>query len=78
MGCGVEIRHALDKKPKKADYQNLICEEVCRIHQARILLEVELVKAHRTKKDKQEMALLERCVTEGHEKASGGGKNVEQ
>ena len=43
---------------------------MCRIHQARILLEVELVGAHRTNKGKQELALFDRCVTEGHEKAS--------
>ena len=34
-----------------------------------ILLEVEHVKAHRTKKDKKEMSHFETFVTEGNEKA---------
>ena len=32
-------------------------------------MEVEHVKAHRTKKEKKNMSLLEKFVTEGHEKA---------
>ena len=34
-----------------------------------ILVEVEHVKAHRTKKDKKTMSQFERFVTEGNEKA---------
>ena len=43
------------------------------VHQEGMLLEVEHVEAHRSKKEKQEvtleMALFKRSVTEGHEKA---------
>ena len=37
--------------------------------EAGILLEVEHVKAHRSKKEKQEMSFFERFVTEGNERA---------
>ena len=44
-------------------------EEVRRVLQEGILLEVEHVQAHRTKKEKQDMTLFERFVTEGDERA---------
>ena len=47
---------------KDADLWILIWEEVCRFHQEGILLEVEHVKAHRTKKEKQEITLFGRFV----------------
>ena len=34
-----------------------------------ILVEVEHLKAHRTKKEKENMSHFEKCVTEGNEKA---------
>ena len=40
----------------------------CRWQEA-ILVEVEHVKAHRTKKDKKEMSQMEKFVTDGNEKA---------
>ena len=49
---------------KDADLWTLIWEEVPKVHQEGTLLEVEHVKAHRSKK-KQEMTLSERFVTEG-------------
>ena len=44
---------------KDADLWILIWEEWHRVHQARILVEVEHVKAPRTKKEMQPMSLLE-------------------
>ena len=41
-----------------------------------IVVEVEHVKAHRTKKDKKDMSHFERCVTEGNEKADELAKAV--
>ena len=53
-------------KAKDAEMWIFIWEVVRRIHQKRILLEVEHVKAHCPKKqEKQEMSLFERFVTEG-------------
>ena len=37
-------------------------------------MEVERVKAHRTKKDEKEMSLFEKFVTEGNEKADALAK----
>ena len=47
----------------------LIWEELHRLHQEGILVEVEHVKAHRTKKEMQQMSLFERFIAEGNEKA---------
>ena len=44
-------------------------EEVRRIRQEGVRLEVEHVKAHRSKKEKQEMKVFERFVTEGNERS---------
>ena len=40
-----------------------------RVHQEGTLVEVELVKAHRSKKDQQQMSLFEKFITEENEKA---------
>ena len=47
----------------------MICEEVRGIHQEGVQQEPEHVKAHRSKKEKQEMSLLKWFVTEGNERA---------
>ena len=44
-------------------------EELHELVKRGILVEVENVKAHRTKKEKEEMMQFERFVTEGNEKA---------
>ena len=54
---------------KDADLWILIWEEIHRVHQEGIFVEVELVKAHRSKKEKQQRALFEKQITEGNEKA---------
>ena len=46
-----------------------IWEELHKLVIRGILVEVELVKAHRTKKEKEKMTHFERFVTEGNEKA---------
>ena len=56
-------------KAEDADLWIWIWEEVRRIHQEGVLLEVEHVKAHRSKKEVQEMKLFEGFVTEGNERA---------
>ena len=53
---------------KDADLWILIWEKYTD-HQEGILAEVELVKGHRSKKEKQHMALFEKHITEGNEKA---------
>ena len=52
-------------KAKDADLWIWIWEEVRRIHQEGVLLEVEHVKAHRSKKEVQEMKLFERFASQG-------------
>ena len=44
-------------------------EELHLLSSKEVLVEVEHVKAHRTKKDKTEMSFFEKFVTEGNEKA---------
>ena len=56
-------------RAKDVDLWLCIWEEVRRIHQEGVRLEVEHVKAHRSKKEVQEMKLFERFVTEGNERA---------
>ena len=56
-------------KAKDADLWIFIWEEVRRVHQEGTSLEVEDVKAHRSKTEKQQMALFETFVAEGNEKA---------
>ena len=64
---------------KDADFWILMWEEVRRVHQEGMVLEVERVKAHRTKA-KQEMTLFQNIVTEGNERvgelAKDGGGDV--
>ena len=62
--------------PRAKDLWIWIWEEVHRVHQEGILVEVEHVKAHRTKKKKQEMLLFEKFITEGNEKADEFEKYV--
>ena len=68
MGFGGREIKCIGPKSKDADLWLLIWE-VHKIHQEGILLEVEHVKAHRTKKEKQEMTLYEKFVTAGNERA---------
>ena len=59
----------IGSKEKVVDLWILIWEEVRRIHQEGVRLEVEHVKAHRSKKEVKEMKLFERFATEGNERA---------
>ena len=68
MGSGLERCNALAPEEKDADLW-MIWEEVRKIHQARTLLEVEHVMAHRFKKEKLQMSLFEHFVTEGNLRA---------
>ena len=63
-------------KPRAGDADLWIkmWEELHELVKRGILVEVELVKAHRTKKEKENMTQLERFVTEGNEKADGLAK----
>ena len=57
-------------RAKDADLWILIWEELHRVHQEGILVEVEHVKEHRSKKEMQQMSLFERFIAaEGNEKA---------
>ena len=53
---------------KDADLWILIWEELHRVHQEGILAEVDIVKAHRTKKEIQQMPLFVRFITQKNEK----------
>ena len=57
------------QKQKDADLLMLIWEEVRIIREEGTRLEVRHVKAHRSKKEKKEMSLFERFVTEVNERA---------
>ena len=54
---------------KDADLWILIREELHSVRPEGILVEVEHVKAHRTKKEMQQMSFFERLLAEGREKA---------
>ena len=54
-------------KAKGVDLWMLIWEEVHRILQEILLLEVEHVKAHRSKNEVQEVTLFKHFVTDGNE-----------
>ena len=56
-------------KPRAGDADFLVWEELHGLAERGILVEVEHVKAHRTKNDKKEMSHFEKFVTEGNEKA---------
>ena len=64
-----EERKCINPKAGGADLWIEIWEELHNLAAGDILVEVEHVKAHRTKKDKKEMSHFEKFVTEGHEKA---------
>ena len=64
----------VDPKAKDADLWMLIWEEMHRVHQEAILVEVEHVKAHRIK-EKQHISLFEKSITEGNEKADDLAKD---
>ena len=54
----------------------VIWEAVCNVHQEGILLEIEHVKAHRSKKEKQDMSLFfDSFCTEGNERADEPAKD---
>ena len=55
-------------KAKDADMWILILEEVHTLHKECTLLEAEHVKAHRSKKETQEMTIFDRIVAEGSER----------
>ena len=59
----------IGSKAKDADLWISIWEEVRRIRPEGMLLEVEHVRTHRTKKERQEMTLFEKFVTDGNERA---------
>ena len=59
---------------KDADLWILIWEELHRVHQEGILVEVEHVEAHSSQKEKQKMTLLEKFITEGNGKADEPAK----
>ena len=56
-------------RAKDADLWILIWGELHGFDQESILVEVDRVKAHRTKKDMQQLSLFERFIAEGKEKA---------
>ena len=59
MGCGGEKR-CIGPRAKDADLWILTWEELHRIHQEGILVEVEHVKAHRSTKGMQKMSFFEK------------------
>ena len=61
MGCGEEKINILSIRKFWEELHRLVARD--------IVVEVEHVKAHRTKKDKKDMTHLEKFVTEGNEKA---------
>ena len=56
-------------RAKDADLWILIWKEWHSVHQESVLVEVEHVKVHRSKKEKQQKSLLEKIITESNEKA---------
>ena len=62
-------RNASNPTAGDADLWIEIWEELHNIAAGDTLVEVEHVKAHRTKKEKKEMSHFEKFVTEGNEKA---------
>ena len=59
----------IDLNAGDADLWIIVWEELHRLTSRDLLIEVEHVKAHRTKKDKKEMSHFEKFVSEGNEKA---------
>ena len=62
-------RKCIDPNAGDADLWIKIWEELHLLVSKEISVEVEHVRAHRTKKDKKEMSHFEKFVTEGNEKA---------
>ena len=62
-------RKCIDPQTGDADLWIKIWEELHLLTSKEILAEVEHIKAHRTKKDKEHMSQFERFVAEGNEKA---------
>ena len=62
-------RKSIDPNAGDADSWIKIWEELHRLAARGMAVEVEFVKAHRTKKDKKEMSHFEKFVTESNEKA---------
>ena len=60
-------RKCIDPKAGDADFWIKIWEELHRLAERDIVVEVEHVKAHRTKKEKKEMSHFGKFVTEGNE-----------
>ena len=66
----------MDPNAKDVDLWILIWEEVHRVHQEGTILEVERFEAHCTMKEKQEMTLFEKFVTESNERDGNRRSNV--
>ena len=73
-GCGEEKCYALAQEGRDADLWILIWEELHRVHREGLLVEVEHVKAHRCKKEMQQVSLCEKFITEGSENADEPAK----
>ena len=56
-------------KAKDAHLWVSVQEELHRVHQEGILVEVEHIKAHRSEKEKQRISLFEKFITESNEKS---------
>ena len=68
-------RKCIDPKAGDAALWIKIWEELHLLMSKEIMVEVEHVKAHRTKKDKKDMSHFERFVTDGNEEAVGKGRS---
>ena len=69
MVYGEEKENALIRKLVMLNLRIKIWEETHVLMSREILVEVEHVKAHRTKKDKKDMSHFEKFVTDGTEQA---------
>ena len=66
---GERERKYIDPKAGDADLRIKIWEELHLLVSKEFFVEVEHVKAHRTKKDNKEMSHIEKFATDGREKA---------
>ena len=62
------------RKQKTPIFGSPIWEELNNFRSKATLIETEHVKAHRTEKERQQMSLFEKCITEGNEKADEPAK----
>ena len=69
MGNGEEKEHESTRKLAMLTCGSRFGTSCTFLVSKEISVEVERVKAHRTKKDKKEMSHFEKFLTEGHEKA---------